>query len=78
VTEIGNATGNGLLSGYTVAGMTEKKWLLSNDENKCAVCIANAAEGYIPIGKAFDSGDQCPLAHPRCQCDLAARIESES
>ena len=74
VTEIGNATRGGLFEGYKAAGMQQKRWLLSNDDNVCPVCKANAAQGYIPINEPFQSGDMQPLAHPRCQCDLAARL----
>jgi hypothetical protein len=75
VTEIGNATSGGLYAGYQLAGMQEKRWLLSNDDNVCPVCVANAAQGYIPMNDAFQSGDMQPLAHPHCQCDLAARLK---
>ena len=68
-----NALGAGSLAGAKAVGMDEKSWLLSNDENKCALCIANAKQGWIPIGKAYVSGAQAPGQHPRCQCDQAYR-----
>lgn len=72
-TEVRDALGNGALIGAKAVGMQEKRWLLSNDENKCALCIANAEQGWIPIGQAFVSGAQAPTQHPRCQCDAAYR-----
>lgn len=74
--EVRNALGNGSLIGATAVGMQSKRWLLSNDENKCALCIANAEQGWIPIGQAFTSGAQAPTQHPRCQCDAAYRRKS--
>lgn len=78
VTELRNAQGHGSLEGYRSVGMTQKKWLLSNSEGVCPVCSANQAQGYIPIGEAFSSGDQAPLAHPRCRCDIVARLKPEN
>lgn len=72
-TEVSDALGNGALIGAKAVGMQEKRWLLSNDENRCALCIANAEQGWIPIGQAFVSGAQAPTQHPRCQCDAAYR-----
>ena len=74
-TEIRNAQGGGLLVAYKRAGMMQKRWLLSNDENICPLCIANADQGWIPINTPFISGAEHPLQHPRCQCDMAARPE---
>lgn len=72
-TEVRNAREQGAYHGAVGVGMHQKKWLLSNDEGVCPVCEANAAQGYIPIKKRFSSGDQAPLAHPRCRCVAAYR-----
>ncbi|MDE2255009.1 MAG: phage portal protein [Betaproteobacteria bacterium] len=72
-TEVGNAQGNGAWIGAKAVGMKAKKWLESNDENECPLCHANADQGWIPVEKAFVSGAQAPLQHPRCQCDQAYR-----
>ncbi|MGH9440121.1 MAG: phage minor head protein, partial [Terriglobia bacterium] len=71
-TEIRLAEGHGLLTGYRQAGMKFKKWLLSNDDNPCLICIANADAGYIPIDDDFMGGVEAPLQHPNCRCDLIA------
>ena len=36
----------------------------------CPVCLANAAQGWIPIHDVFQSGDFHPPAHPHCRCDI--------
>lgn len=70
-TEVGNAQGTGAWIGAKAVGMKAKKWLKSNDEGICALCDANAAQGWIPIDQPFTSGAQAPLQHPRCRCDQA-------
>lgn len=72
-TEVRNALGEGGLIGAKSVGMDEKRWLLSNDEGPCPVCEANAAQEWIAIGDAFQSGDEAPLAHPNCRCDAVYR-----
>ena len=53
--------------------MKVKKWLTSNNDNTCALCLANESAGWIPIDKAFPAGAEAPLQHPRCQCDASYR-----
>ncbi len=72
-TEVRNAREQGAYHGAVGVGMQQKMWLLSNDEGVCPICEANAEQGYIPITKRFSSGDQAPLAHPRCRCVAAYR-----
>ncbi|MFI5266771.1 MAG: phage portal protein [Chloroflexota bacterium] len=72
-TEIAMANSHGQLMGYTAAGLTEKSWLLSNDEGVCPVCEGNAKKGWIPIGDKFPGGVQAPLQHPNCRCAITAR-----
>jgi len=74
-TEVRDAQGAGGLIGAKAVGMTEKRWLLSNDEGICPLCEANAAQGWVAIGSAFASGAEHPLQHPRCRCDAAYRSE---
>lgn len=76
-TEVRNALGHG---GYIAAqqvGMTQKRWILSNDEGPCPLCEANAAQEWIPIGQSFTSGASAPLQHPNCRCDAAYRKQTE-
>lgn len=75
-TEVANALGAGGLAGAKAVGMQSKSWLLSNDENKCALCIANAEQGWIAIDKPYVSGALAPGQHPNCQCDQAYRRQA--
>jgi hypothetical protein len=51
--------------------LMEKLWL--TDGNPCEVCEENSIAGWIPITRAFPSGDHEPLAHPNCRCSLEVR-----
>jgi hypothetical protein len=68
--EIADATVHGSLAAWKKMGIPGKSWLVSPDENNCAVCLANQAQGAIPIDQPFQSGHQAPTAHPNCHCDL--------
>ena len=39
-----------------------------------AVCLRNAAAGWIPMGQPYPSGHMRPTAHPNCRCHEEARI----
>lgn len=68
-TEIARAMEASVLAyGREVGGM-DKEWL--DAPGACPICQANAAEGTVPIHRAFASGDEAPPAHPRCRCALA-------
>ena len=75
-TEVRNALGAGGLAGAAAVGMQSKKWLLSNDEGPCPQCEANAAQGWVAIGKAYVSGAKAPLQHPNCRCDQVYRRQT--
>lgn len=69
-TEIINSSTAGNLAGYEASGVVwGKEWLVGI--GACVVCLANAAEGPIPLRQAFLSGDQAPTAHPHCRCAIA-------
>lgn len=69
-TEIINSSAAGNLAGYEKSGVVwGKEWLVG--AGACPVCLANAAEGPIPLGRPFLSGDQRPGAHPNCRCAVA-------
>ena len=53
-------------------GYEEKAWEVDSD-NPCEDCLANQAQGYIPMDEDFQSGDDAPTAHPRCACNLNFR-----
>ena len=47
-----------------------KAWI-ADGPDPCATCKANADDGAIPVGEAFESGDMEPPAHPHCECGLS-------
>jgi hypothetical protein len=49
------------------AGFDEKSWETESG-NPCATCLANEAEGWIPIDQDHASGDSEPTAHTNCEC----------
>ncbi len=76
-TEISWANSNTSLLSYQMAkadGLAVKKgWLLG--PNPCPTCQANADQGAIELEEAFQSGHQCPTAHPNCECALTPVID---
>ena len=54
------------------AGASEKSWETESG-NPCETCLANEADGWIPIDDTFTSGDDAPTAHVNCQCVLNFR-----
>ncbi len=82
VTETGNAYCEGNLEAgrqMADAGLEmEKYWITAGDDRVDDTCAANEAQGWIPIDETFDSGNDRPLAHPACRCDLEIRVVTES
>ncbi len=76
-TEIARANSEGALTAYkgaaTLGISIKKKWLIGLEA--CPVCLANAAQGPIPLSEPFLSGAQTPPQHPRCRCSLAPTIK---
>ncbi|MBU0777628.1 phage head morphogenesis protein, partial [Patescibacteria group bacterium] len=72
VTEIGNAYERGnfiIANDLQTAGLAmEKSWLTVGDDLVSAPCMANQAQGWIPIGEQFAGGVMQPLQHPYCRC----------
>lgn len=70
-TEIGQADVEGNMMAYRESGVVEgKEWILGSEHTDDDECTENAAAGVIPLDEAFPSGDQNPLAHPNCVCDV--------
>lgn len=69
-TEIANANSEAAMVSYreamSVGVQLGKEWLLG--PNPCNTCIANAAQGEIPMDQAFQSGHMNTPAHPNCVC----------
>jgi SPP1 gp7 family putative phage head morphogenesis protein len=67
-TEANNALNAGAFMAADDLGHDEKAWIDVGDEKVCDVCSGNAAQGAIPIGDEFESGDMFPPAHPNDRC----------
>jgi HK97 family phage portal protein len=50
-----------------------KRWV-ADGPDPCAACAANADDGAIPVGEAFESGALEPPQHPHCECRLANTV----
>lgn len=78
-TEIQAANAQGSLSGYfraRDAGVNIKKaW--EPDDDACPICLANADQGAIDLDDDFESGDDGPPAHPKCECVLVPVTSSD-
>jgi len=53
-------------------GLEMKSWIVSPlSHNPCEeICLANEAEGPIPIEQTFQSGHEMTPGHPGCQCGI--------
>jgi len=70
--EVSRAWNAAYFDALKAAGIACKIWVTSGLPGTCARCLANAAQGPVPLDQPFKSGDLAPLAHPRCRCHLAA------
>lgn len=79
VTEVGEAYEQGakiVAQGLQQQGLAiQKQWLAEDDA--CDDCIDNPDDGWIDEDETFSSGDDAPLVHPACRCDLERRVVTE-
>ena len=75
VTETARAVSRAALERYSKAGIDSVIWQIAPDQRVCEACDANAAQGPVPIGGRFASGDRHPPGHPRCRCALGAHLD---
>ena len=72
VTEIGDAYERGnrfVVDEIEAQGIDiEKHWRNSGDGRVSAGCLANSADGWIPLNQPHTSGHQEPLRFPGCRC----------
>lgn len=75
-----NETGNAYETGNRIIVDTiaqeikmQKHWMDSGDELVTPECLANSADGWIPLNEEHSSGHQQPLRFPRCRCYEAYR-----
>jgi hypothetical protein len=77
-TEIGNAHMAGALDGAKASGFEmTKEWIRGSEEFDCDICGPNEEQGPIGLDEEFDSGDDAPLGHPGCACDLVFNVATE-
>jgi hypothetical protein len=69
-TEITWSMAEGMLGWFYGAGVRTVGWLTAEDDRVCPRCSANEAQGWIPVGDDFPSGESQPPAHPSCRCAL--------
>ena len=67
-TETSQALETAFMDRSKAMGVTGKRIVVGDP---CKLCQDNAAEGVVPIGHVFSSGQEHPPFHPRCVCALA-------
>lgn len=65
--QITRASSAGAQAVYSHSSVATHQWLIEDDD-ACAICQANADQGPVPLGMAFESGNLGAPAHPRCRC----------
>lgn len=70
-TETADALSQASLASMEDMGIEGKEWVVNQP---CDICLANEADGVIPVNQSFSSGDQAPPAHPNCECALAPAL----
>lgn len=74
VTEMSRALNTSTVDNYGTFGVEKVEWL-AIDTGTCEICPANEAQGPIPIGEMFESGDTEPPAHPNCRCTILPVVD---
>jgi SPP1 gp7 family putative phage head morphogenesis protein len=69
-TETCNALSEAALKRMKDMKIEYKEWICAGGD-ACDICLANQAQGAIPVNQAFSSGHMCPSAHPSCRCAIA-------
>ncbi len=69
-TELNNAMSEASLQTYTRLGVAGKSWSTVGDDRVSEDCLANEADGIIPMENSFSAGKQRPPQHPGCRCTL--------
>jgi SPP1 gp7 family putative phage head morphogenesis protein len=78
-TEVTMANQNGALEGMKLARgagvKLTKSWV--PDADACPECEDNGNDGEIELEDQFSSGDDCPPAHPNCECSVVSNVYDE-
>ena len=69
-TELNNAMSEASLQTYKRLNIAGKSWATVGDDRVDPECLANEADGIIPMDQTFSAGKQRPPQHPRCRCTL--------
>ena len=67
-TETANAFGTANNAFLTENNVPQKEWVIAGPHNLVDVCDDNEADGPIPAGDSFSSGDMHEPAHINCEC----------
>lgn len=77
ITELARATSAAAMSTYRANGIEATYWATADDDRVCsAVCEPNEAQGAVPLGAAFPSGDVSSPGHPLCRCAMVPAVVS--
>lgn len=76
-TETAFADVSGNMASYRANGVEKKQWITAGDSEVSDECMADAAQGPIPIMDPFQDGTDAPPGHPNCRCDVIPVIELE-
>lgn len=68
ITELARATSIAAMNTYRANGIEATYWATADDDRVCRLCEENEAQGAVPLGAAFQSGDTEPPGHPVCRC----------
>jgi hypothetical protein len=68
LTELSRAQAQAAAAIYKAAGITRWQW--TTEPGACPACLANEAEGPIPLGQGWPDGSYSPPGHPNCRCSL--------
>lgn len=70
-TETANALSTASLDNMVDMGIDGKEWVTAGDSDVSDECLANEAQGVIPVNDSFTSGVMAPPQHPNCRCTVA-------
>jgi len=68
VTEITRGSSTAAMFTYAKRGVAYGRWVLDASSKVCALCLANAAAGPVPLGQAYPSGASQAPQHVHCRC----------
>lgn len=74
ITELARATSTASMNSYRANGIEATYWASADDDRVCPLCEENEAQGAVPLGAAFPSGDPQPPIHPLDRCCLLPSV----